>query len=101
MLVLFWKVRLSICEEFPHLIKALSDEMQLLPELYELMSDEKSDVRLKAMEALVAALPCLSTEVIESSVLQVIKKYMQPRGLDTEMQICLAGLFGRLVLEVS
>ena len=53
------------------------------------------------MKALTAALPSLNIDTLRRIVMPVILKYMQPRELDANMQHCLGGLLGRIVVEVS
>ena len=93
-----------MCDAMPGLVKYVGpeqDQTRLLGELYELLADEQSSVRFKALNALTTLLPSLSISALENSALPVIKKYLQPRDLEPDMQIALARLFGKLTVEVT
>eukprot|EP00210_Caulerpa_lentillifera_P001423 g1366.t1 len=99
-----YQARCAACEELPRIFKILNNESrahELLPELFELLTDEKIAVKVKALEALIHSMSILDTNTINKTVIPVLKTFMQPRELEFELQISLSKLFGSLMEQIN
>ncbi|GAX81677.1 hypothetical protein CEUSTIGMA_g9105.t1 [Chlamydomonas eustigma] len=97
-------VRIAMCEQLQSIgISMGSDVISgvILSELLELLKDEDMKVRAAAFKALTLLLEKVHPEARRSKVLPVLRDHMHPFDLDSDMQTCIASLFGTMLMAVK
>lgn len=93
-----------MCQQIPSLAASLGANIattKLLPELLELLKDEEECVQTAALETLLEICDSLTIDTMKTTIMPVIKQYMQPVELSLELQKCVAKLYGPLLVKVG